>query len=168
MASKKLDYFLQPGRLPAIVEGVLVDVNANTVYTTIEAMLGTTAASFWDSPTDRTEAYNRIVESAASLLMDATDRLIRALWEIRGVPDATLTPTPLGLYPGPIEENELRSIWLTLADTQADNTANFAAVQNQLTNIEALLAEIRDASGGFTAEEKAELFARLLTIVTAL
>lgn len=167
-ASKRLDYFLQPGALSEETRGVLVEVDASTVYTAIEAIVGTTGRSFWADRPSYLDGYSRMTQLAGSLLMDAADRIIRALWEVRGVSDATLQPTELGLYPGPIEENEIRSLWLSsenhrnLYDSRSNDTLLL------LDQIRELLEQIRDTEGGFTAEEKLQLFQNLAAIIAAL
>lgn len=168
MDSKLLDYFLRPERLDARGRGILVDIDEATVYSSIEAILGVTGRSFWGSNAEYLDGYSRVTETAMRLLMDGSDRIIRAIWEMRGVPDATLTPTALGLYPGTPEENEIRSLWLSSEGTRNLVNDRSLAIFNVLENIEALLSQIRDQEGGFTAEEKAQLLGRLAAIFAAL
>lgn len=166
--SKLVDYFLRPGALPVSDVGVLIDVDSGTVYTAIEAILGTTGRSFWDTDTDYANGRSRMTALAASLLMDASNRIIRALWDMRGNLDTSQTPTEEGLYPLPTDSNSLYAILLQLSDMQADDIANWGDLQNRMTEVQTTLEEIAAASGGFTAEEKLQLFSNLASIIAAL
>lgn len=166
--SKKVDYFLKPGALPLIDDGIIVGLDAGGVYTAIEAILGTTARSFWGSDAEYREGRSRMTRLAGSLLMDATDRFIRAIWEMRGVPDATLTPTELGLYPVAAPGTTIAEAVSYLSGVATSTASIDTLTQEELPAIRELLEQMAEAAGGWTAEEKAQLLGDIAGILLAL
>lgn len=166
--SKKVDYFLKPGSLPVIDDGILVDADVGTVYTAVEAILGTTARSFWGTEAEYREGHTRMCRLAESLLMDATDRIIRAVWEMRGVPDATLTPTELGLYPGISTGTTVVEAVNQLTGINTRAASIDTLTQEELPAIRELLEQLSESAGGWTAEEKAQILGNIASILLAL